>query len=144
MVNFPALNASLNGCAALCLTLGYIFVKFKRLTAHRISMVLALLFSAIFLGCYLYYHYKVGAQTPFKGQGLWRWVYYPMLISHILLAMVIVPLIFRTVYLAWNQQFDLHRKWARITFPLWYYVSITGVLIYFMLYVWFKPVTFSL
>lgn len=138
MINFPQLNATLNGCAALCLTLGYFFVKTKRLTAHRISMIFALLFSAIFLSSYLYYHYQVGAQTPFPGTGIWRMVYFPILISHIILAVVIVPLIFRTVYLAWRQQFDLHRKWARITFPLWYYVSITGVIIYFMLYVFFS------
>lgn len=137
MVDFPQLNATLNGCAAICLTLGYFFVQTKRLTAHRICMMLALCFSAIFLSSYLYYHYQVGAQTPFTGTGIWRTVYFSILISHIILAILILPLIFRTVYLAWRQQFDLHRKWARITFPLWYYVSVTGVVIYLMLYVIF-------
>jgi putative membrane protein len=137
--SFPSINASLNACAAVCLTAGYAFVKAKKILAHRICMMLALLFSAIFLGCYLYYHYQVGAQTPFLGQGAWRVVYFSMLISHIILAVVIVPLIFRTVYLALSGQVGLHRRWARWTYPLWYYVSVTGVLIYFFLYQWFAP-----
>ncbi len=134
---FPEVNASLNACSAVCLTCGYAFVRAKRIQAHRVCMGLALLFSIVFLGFYLVYHYQTGARTPFKGEGFWRPVYYTLLISHVILAVVIVPLVVQTLRLALKGDFVRHRAWARITFPLWYYVSVTGVLVYAFLYRWF-------
>lgn len=134
--DFPAINASLNGTATVLLTAGYLCIKTKRVAAHRASMLAAFGVSVAFLACYLAYHLQTGAHTPFGGTGLIRTVYFTMLISHILLAMVIVPLILTTLTLALRGRFDRHRKWARWTFPLWYYVSATGVLVYFFLYRW--------
>ena len=134
--DFPALDASLNGTAAVLLTAGFVSIKQKKIAAHRACMLGAFSVSAVFLGCYLYYHVKTGARTPFGGTGVIRTIYYTMLISHILLAFVIVPLILRTLTLALRGDFVRHRVWARWTFPLWYYVSVTGVLVYFFLYQW--------
>jgi uncharacterized membrane protein YozB (DUF420 family) len=134
--DFPALDASLNGTAAVLLTAGFAFIKRKKIAAHRVCMLGAFTVSAVFLACYLYYHIKTGARTPFGGTGVIRTIYYTMLISHILLAFVIVPLILRTLTLALKGDFIRHRAWARWTFPLWYYVSVTGVLVYFFLYQW--------
>lgn len=134
----PSLNAALNGCATACLTLGYAFIKTGRERAHRLCMLSAFGLSIVFLFFYVLHKILVqGTHTPFSGDGIWRAVYYPMLLSHILLAMVIVPLILRTLYLALKGHYDLHRRWARITYPIWYCVSITGVLVYFFLYQWF-------
>jgi len=139
----PAINASLNGIASILLTAGFIFIKvLGRRRAHRNCMVVAFLVSTLFLAGYL--SHKVlkrasgdSVNTAFQGEGIWPWIYYPMLISHILLAAIIVPLILRTLYLAVRERIEAHRAWARWTFPLWYYVSITGILIYFFLYQWF-------
>ncbi len=137
-ISLPALNAALNGSAAICLTAGFAFIKAGRREAHRNSMILALVLSAVFLFFYVLDKVlKGGVHTEFGGAGAWRTVYYLMLITHVILAMVILPLIFRTLYLAIKGRFESHRKWARITYPLWYYVSVTGVLIYFFLYHWF-------
>lgn len=138
----PSINASLNGLATLLLTTGFVFIKMSRKHAHRNCMVAAFLTSALFLVGYLSHKVLKGMagnaiNTTFQGEGIWPWIYYPMLITHVLLAMVIVPLIFRTLYLAIRQRFEDHKAWARWTFPLWYYVSITGVLVYFFLYQWF-------
>ena len=134
--DFPALNASLNGAATILLSAGFLCIRRKRVAAHRACMLAAFAVSAAFLACYLIYHFQTGAHTPFGGTGWIRPVYFAMLLSHILLAMVIVPLILITLTLALRGRFDRHRRWARWTFPLWYYVSITGVLIYFFLYRW--------
>jgi putative membrane protein len=134
--DFPALDASLNATAAVLLTAGFVFIQRKRIAAHRACMLGAFTVSAVFLACYLYYHIKTGARTPFGGTGAIRTIYYTMLISHILLAFVIVPLILTTLWLALKGDFIRHRAWARWTFPLWYYVSVTGVLVYFFLYQW--------
>jgi putative membrane protein len=134
--DFPALDASLNGTAAVLLTAGFVFIKRKQVAAHRAAMVAAFAVSVAFLACYLTYHLQTGARTPFGGTGFIRTVYFTMLISHILLAMVIVPLILVSLTLALRGRFDRHRAWARWTFPLWYYVSVTGVLVYFFLYRW--------
>ena len=134
--DLPALNAGLNGTAAVLLTAGFILIKRKNVTAHRAAMLAAFAVSVAFLACYLAYHLQTGAHTPFGGLGWIRPVYFAMLISHILLAMAIVPLIMVTLTLALRGRFDRHRAWARWTFPLWYYVSVTGVLIYFFLYRW--------
>ena len=138
----PGLNASLNGVSTVLLTLGFLFIKQGKQNAHRSMMVGAFCVSAVFLAGYVTHKALKGASgaeinTTFQGEGIWRWIYYPMLVSHILLAMVILPLVLRTLYLAFRGRFENHRRWARWTFPLWYYVSITGVLVYFFLYHWF-------
>ncbi len=136
--DLPALNASLNGLATIFLILGFIFIKQGRKEAHRNCMVAAFITSSIFLICYVLHKILVrGVHTPFGGAGLIRQVYYVMLFSHILLAMAIVPLILMTMSRAIKQRYELHRRVARWTWPLWMYVSITGVLVYFMLYRWF-------
>lgn len=135
--DLPALNATLNGLATVLLTTGFILIKSGRKEAHRVCMTAAIAVSAVFLVSYLTHKYVIGAaHTPFGGEGVVRAIYYVMLFSHIVLAMAIVPLVLITFNHARKGRFDLHRKWARVTFPLWYYVSVTGVLIYFSLYVW--------
>ena len=136
---FPEVNASLNAFAATLLVVGFAFIKCGRMRAHIFSMVGALFISALFLASYITYHALTGARTPFEGKGLIRPVYYTLLVTHIILAAAIVPLALRTVQLALSGRFTKHRKWAHVTFPLWLYVSITGVLIYFFLYVWYAP-----
>jgi uncharacterized membrane protein YozB (DUF420 family) len=111
-------------------------IKRKRMAAHRAFMLAAFGVSVAFLACYLTYHLRTGAHTPFGGTGLVRAVYFAMLISHIILAMAIVPLVLTTLALALRGSFDRHRAWARWTYPLWYYVSVTGVLVYCFLYQW--------
>lgn len=130
---FPALDASLNATSAVLLTLGYFFIRRKRIGAHKVCMLSAFGTSAIFLSCYVYYHYHHGA-TRFPGHGAVRDFYLTLLGSHTVLALVIVPLIFTTLYRAWRERFDLHRRVARWTLPLWLYVSVTGVVVYWMLY----------
>ena len=134
----PTINACLNGTATVLLTLGFILIKSGKIFAHRVSMMSAFLVSVIFLAFYLLHKYLVqGVHTPFAGEGFWRAFYYGMLISHIILAIIIVPLILRTLSLAISGQYERHRAWARWTFPIWYYVSVTGVLVYCFLYQWF-------
>ncbi|GAB4273944.1 MAG TPA: DUF420 domain-containing protein [Opitutae bacterium] len=134
---FPEVNASLNACSTVLLTLGFIFIKMKRVEWHRAMMLGALGVSALFLVSYVIYHLQTGARTPFGGEGLWRTVYFVLLLTHIVLAVVIVPLVLRTFFLAIRGRYATHRIWARWTYPLWYYVSVTGVLVYFFLYQWF-------
>jgi len=134
----PTLNAALNGTATILLTLGFICIKTGREKAHRNCMLTAFTVSVVFLFFYVLHKYLVqGVHTPFAGEGFWRSFYYIMLISHIILAMVIVPLILTTLTLAIRGRREKHKAWARWTFPLWYYVSITGVLVYLFLYQWF-------
>jgi uncharacterized membrane protein YozB (DUF420 family) len=134
--DFPALNASLNGAAAVFMTIGFACIRQKKITAHRACMLAAFAVSMVFLACYVYYHAKTGARTPFGGIGFIRSVYYAMLLTHVLLAMAIAFLVPRTLLLALRGDFVRHRAWARWTFPIWYYVSVTGVLVYFFLYQW--------
>jgi len=135
--SLPTLNAFLNGTATVLLTLGFIFIKSGKELAHRRCMISAFTVSVVFLFFYLLHKWLVqGVHTPFEGEGLWRTFYYVMLISHILLAMLIVPLVLTTLTLAIKDRRERHKKWARWTFPIWYYVSVTGVLIYLFLYVW--------
>lgn len=131
--SLPALNASLNATSALLLLAGYYFIRNRRITAHKTCMVSAFVVSALFLISYLYYHAHHGS-TPFPGQGWVRPVYFVILITHIILAAAILPLALVTLYRAWQEQFDRHRRIARWTLPLWLYVSVTGVVIYWMLY----------
>jgi uncharacterized membrane protein YozB (DUF420 family) len=136
--DLPALNAGLNAISTLLLLAGFIFIKSENKIAHRNCMVGAFSVSCVFLICYVLHKILVqGVHTPFGGEGFWKTLYYGMLISHIILAIVIVPLILVTMTHAIKGRFEKHRAWARWTFPLWFYVSVTGVLIYFMLYQWF-------
>ena len=134
----PSINAGLNATATVLLTLGFLFIRNKQVRLHRICMGSAFLVSVVFLAFYLLHKYLVqGVHTPFAGEGFWRSFYYGMLITHILLAIAIVPLILRTLSLALAGKVKRHRAWARWTFPIWYYVSVTGVLVYCFLYQWF-------
>jgi putative membrane protein len=136
--DLPALNASLNALSTVFLTFGYIFIKQQKRDAHRNCMVAAVITSAVFLVCYVLHKILVrGVHTPFGGEGPIRTFYYLMLISHILLAMAIVPLVLITMSRALKQRWEFHKKIARWTWPIWMYVSVTGVLVYFMLYKWF-------
>ncbi len=131
--DLPALNATLNALAATCLLAGYVLIRRGHREAHRNAMVTALAFSAAFLVSYLVYHYHVGSR-PFTGQGAIRAVYFAILITHVILAIVIVPMVLVTVSRALTAKFDQHRRIARWTWPLWMYVSVTGVIVYLMLY----------
>lgn len=128
-----SVNALLNAAAALCLLMGFGFVRQKNIAAHRASMLTAFGFSAIFLVTYLLHHAQVGS-VPFQGQGLVRTLYFAILIPHILLAALVVPLALFTIYRGWTNRVELHKKVARITLPIWLYVSLSGVVVYLMLY----------
>jgi uncharacterized membrane protein YozB (DUF420 family) len=139
---FPVINASLNGASAVLLYIGRSFIKRRRTAAHRALMISAVVTSCLFLASYLYYHISLylhghSASVRFQGQGWSRPVYFTILISHTILAATIVPLVIITLSRALRGRFDLHRAIARWTYPLWLYVSVTGVVIYFMLYHWF-------
>ncbi len=130
---FPAIDASLNGASAILLLIGRSFIKHGRMAAHRAVMITALISSSLFLTCYLYYHWHVGS-VHFQGKGWSRPLYFSILISHTILAAAIVPMIIITLSRALRERFDRHRAIARWTYPLWMYVSVTGVIVYFMLY----------
>ena len=130
---FPAINATLNGASACLLLLGRALIARKRIAQHRAVMLTALGTSTLFLISYLYYHAHVGS-VHFRGQGWVRPVYFTILISHTILAATIVPLVLITANRALKARFPAHRSIARWTFPLWLYVSVTGVVIYIMLY----------
>ncbi len=135
--DIPALNAALNGLATLLMTAGFIFIKTGRRDAHRAMMLSAGAVSAVFLIGYVTHKVLVrGVHTPFGGEGAIRTVYYVMLITHIILAISIAYLVPRTFWFAIKGNFERHKAWAKWTFPIWYYVSITGVLVYFFLYQW--------
>ncbi len=136
--NLPAVNATLNGISAILLTMGFVFIKRGKKEAHQRCMISAFLVSAVFLICYLIYHYYAGS-TKFTATGWIRPVYFTILITHVILAAAIVPMILMTMWRAWKKDFEKHKKIARWTWPLWMYVSVTGVLIYLMLYQWFPP-----
>jgi len=129
----PHLNACLNASSAVLLIAGYSFIRKGNIAAHRACQISALIVSSFFLVSYLTYHYYHGT-TRFQGTGLSRPIYFTVLTSHTILAIVIVPLIAITFYRALKLDFARHRKIARITLPLWFYVSITGVVVYLMLY----------
>ena len=133
---FPVINASLNGTSAVLLIVGRSFIMRGKMAAHRAVMIAALVSSSLFLTSYLYYHYHVGS-VRFQGQGWSRPVYFTILISHTILAIVIVPMVIVTLIRALRGNFGRHRAIARWTFPLWLYVSVTGVIVYLMLYHWF-------
>ena len=129
----PSVNAVLNGTCAVLLVAGYLFIRRKAVQAHRACMATAFFVSILFLISYLTYH-AVHGSTRFPGTGWIRPTYFAILISHTVLAVVIVPLVLRTFYLALRNRFEAHRRIARWTLPLWLYVSVTGVVVYVMLY----------
>lgn len=133
VLSLPHVNACLNSASAALLTAGWFFIRAKKIEKHRFCMVAAFVCSTLFLASYLYYHYHVGS-VRFTGQGPIRTLYFSILLSHTVLAVVIVPMIVRTFYLAANERFLEHAWWARRTLPLWLYVSATGVVVYAMLY----------
>jgi uncharacterized membrane protein YozB (DUF420 family) len=131
--DLPALNATLNGIATVFLVAGYAFIRARKIAAHRASMLAAVTASALFLVSYAVYHANAGSK-PFEGTGPVRAVYFFILITHIVLAAAIVPMVLLTLVRALKQRFDRHAAVARRTFPIWLYVSVTGVIIYLMLY----------
>jgi len=132
--DLPIINACLNALATLFLSLGYFFVRKGNKTAHKNCMISALLTSAVFLTCYLIYHFNTEVVTRFVNPSWFRPIYLVILITHVILAVVILPLIFMTFSRALKARYELHKKIAKWTWPLWMYVSITGVLIYLLLY----------
>ena len=129
----PKVNATLNGSSAILLTAGFVFIKRRRVAAHRACMIAAFSTSVLFLICYLTYHY-MGGFTKFEKPAWFHPWYITLLATHTLLAVVIVPLILMTLHRALKERFDLHKKIARWTWPLWMYVSVTGVVVYLLLY----------
>ena len=139
MIDYPLLNASLNATSAILIGTARYQIAKRRIIAHRNLMITAICTSTLFLVSYLYYHFAVrhGQPTRFNGTGIARWVYFAVLTSHTILAAAIVPMIFVTVRRGLRRDDKAHTRIARWTYPLWMYVSVTGVLIYLMLYRWF-------
>ena len=155
VTELPKLYTIFNGCALFHIALGLVLIKAagrqaasgdsqKLLIAaglrkgHIVSMIIALLFSTAFLGCYLYYHYHAG-HVKFAGTGMTRPIYFTILFTHIPLAVLSLPMIIMTVVPALRQRFDKHRRMAKWTVPVWLYVSVTGIIVYLMCYVWYGP-----
>lgn len=135
---FPPLNASLNALSGIFLLIGYRLIQQRRIDAHKRFMLAACTSSVLFLICYVTYHsLRGGVVTKFAGTGTWRTIYLSILTSHTILAVVILPLAIVTVINGLRMRVPQHRRVARWTFPLWMYVSVTGVLVYFFLYHWF-------
>lgn len=133
MDTLPTLNASLNGLSAILLLSGFIAIKKRNQALHKKLMVTALISSATFLTCYLIYHFNVGS-IPYPHQDWTRPVYYTILIPHVILAALMLPFIVRLVWFALKEQYDRHKRLAHFVWPVWMYVSVTGVIIYLMLY----------
>jgi uncharacterized membrane protein YozB (DUF420 family) len=132
--DLPTINASLNALCTVLLIYGYTLIRQGKREQHKRVMLSAFAVSIIFLICYLVYHYNVGS-VPYQGQGAMRTLYFTILISHVILAALVPVLAILTLWRAFQERFDKHRKIAKITFPIWLYVSITGVIVYLMLYV---------
>ena len=135
--NLPAINAFFNLLSTFSLIIGYYFIKKKNETRHKQFMITAFVFSSIFLIGYLFYHYHHGS-TKFPELGWIKSLYLMILLPHIILAIVMVPMIMMTFTYAFQKKWDKHKKLARFTFPIWMYVSVTGVIIYLMIYQWFR------
>ena len=131
--DLPTVNATLNTISAVLLTVGFLMIRRRKIVAHRNCMIAAFVVSGLFLTSYLIYHYHAGS-TPFEGTGWIRSVYFAVLIPHIILAATILPLALITLYLALRKRFIKHRRIARWTLPIWLYVSVTGIIVYWMLY----------
>ena len=138
LFSHAALNATLNGTSAILLAAGYAAIRTGKRGVHKRLMISAFVVSCAFLVSYVAYHYRVG-HVAFQGQGVIRPVYFVLLTSHTLLAIVIVPLILITLRRAWLERFDTHRLIARWTLPLWFYVCVTGVIVYLMVYQLYAP-----
>ncbi len=136
--DLPALNAILNSCATALIIAGLVAIKLRKPKVHTGFMIGALTVSAVFLTSYLIYHYHVG-HVRFAGEGTVRVVYFTILITHLILAIANLPMIILTVIPALRKKYDKHRRLAKITAPIWLYVSITGVIVYLMCYRWFGP-----
>ncbi len=132
--DLPAVNASLNALATVLLIYGYRLIRQGKREQHKRVMLSAFAVSIIFLVCYLVYHAEVGS-VPYQGQGAMRILYFTILISHVILAAIVPVLAIMTLWRAFQERFDKHRKIAKITLPIWLYVSITGVIVYLMLYI---------
>jgi uncharacterized membrane protein YozB (DUF420 family) len=131
--DLPAVNASLNALSGVLLLIGYVLIRARRIAAHRAVMITAFATSSLFLICYLVYHAQVGS-VPFPRQGLVRPLYFTILITHVLLAATVPPLAIVTMTRGLKGRYPQHRRIARWTFPIWMYVSVTGVLVYVLLY----------
>ena len=131
--DLPALNATLNGIAGLCLLAGYYFIRQRQVARHRAAMIGAFAMSTLFLISYVIYHVNIGSK-PFQGQGPIRVVYFAILITHIILATTVVPLALITLARGLKRDDARHRRIAKIAWPIWMYVSVTGVVVYLMLY----------
>lgn len=131
--DLPTVNATLNTISAVLLTVGFLMIRRRKIIAHRNCMIAAFVVSGLFLTSYLIYHYHAGS-TPFEGSGWIRSIYFAVLIPHIILAATILPLALITLYLALRKRFTKHRRIARWTLPIWLYVSVTGIIVYWMLY----------
>ena len=142
VTDLPALNATLNSVTTVFLVAGYIFIRRGMQKPHIVCMTVALITSAAFLTSYLTYHYSVGS-IKFTHEGPVRTVYFLILISHVILAMVCAPMVILTVIPALRRKFDRHRRIARWTWPIWIYVSVTGVVVYVMLYHWYPSAELS-
>jgi uncharacterized membrane protein YozB (DUF420 family) len=138
-VTHAALNATLNGASAILLACGYVAIRSHKVQLHKLLMISAFVVSCAFLVSYVVYHIRIHQVIHFQGQGWIRPVYFTLLTSHTILAMVIVPLILITLRRALLERFDKHRLIARWTLPLWFYVSVTGVIVYFMVYQIYAP-----
>jgi putative membrane protein len=139
MFSHATLNATLNGVSAILLVCGYAAIRARKIQTHKKFMISAFLVSCAFLVSYVIYHLRIHQVIHFQGQGWIRPVYFTLLTSHTILAIVIVPLILITLRRAWLKRFDRHRIIARWTLPLWFYVSVTGVIVYFMVYKIYAP-----
>ncbi len=137
--DLPRLNAFLNGASAVLAVTGYTFIRRRKILPHKICMLSAVACSACFLVSYLYFHFQAGL-VRFSGQGAIRPAYFTILITHTILAVVIVPLVLITLYFALRSRFRSHKAIARWTLPLWLYVSVTGVIVYWLLFVLYKPI----
>ncbi len=143
--DLPAVNASLNLVSAVFISIGWYLIRRGAWRRHMACMITAVVSSTFFLVGYIVYHAHVGEKsTHFAAGGIIAWIYFPMLISHVLLAFVTVPLVIVTLVQVFRRRWDRHRRIARWTIPIWLYVSVTGVLVYLMLYKWFPPPNLAL
>jgi putative membrane protein len=141
--DLPAINASLNFISTIFISCGWILIRRGHWRSHIACMITALISSTFFLAGYLTYHAQAGEKSS-GYTGLTAWIYFPMLISHILLAFITLPLVILTLIPVFSRHWDKHRRIARWTMPIWLYVSVTGVLVYLMLYKWFPPPNLAL
>jgi len=135
--DLPTVNALLNALAFTFLMIGFVFIRQKKVSQHRAMMLAAFTTSAVFLVSYLYYHFNSAIITRFTGEGVARVVYFAILISHSVLAVAVPPMAIITLFRGLNMKVEKHRRIARWTLPIWMYVSVTGVLVYLMLYHWY-------